>query len=101
MNDNFVHELDFEPFNASIPKTTLSKLIGNGVEFQRKHLSSKMFHNKESMKPMLDFLRVHHYKGKTMMLNLNTLQRVLRKAEEYLLTLRMLNLNTNCWLLPL
>lgn len=91
-NGNFVLELDFEPFTASFPKPTLTKSIGNGVEFLNRHLSAKMFHDKESMTPLLDFLRMHHYKGKTMMLNdriknLNSLQAVLRKAEEYLSTL--------------
>ncbi|KAF8393683.1 hypothetical protein HHK36_021930 [Tetracentron sinense] len=88
-NGNFVLELDFEPFTASFPHPTLSKSIGNGVEFLNRHLSAKMFHDKESMHPLLDFLRVHQYKGKTMMLNdrlhnLNALQSVLRRAEEYL-----------------
>ncbi|KAK4415780.1 Sucrose synthase [Sesamum alatum] len=91
-NGNFVLELDFEPFTASFPKPTLTKSIGNGVEFLNRHLSAKMFHDKESMTPLLDFLRMHHYKGKTMMLNdrirnLNSLQAVLRKADEYLSTL--------------
>lgn len=91
-NGNFVLELDFEPFTASFPKPTLTKYIGDGVEFLNRHLSAKMFHDKESMAPLLDFLRVHQYKGKTMMLNdrvkdLNSLQTVLRKAEEYLTTL--------------
>ncbi|CAO2841645.1 unnamed protein product [Amaranthus hypochondriacus] len=92
VNGNFVLELDFEPFTASFPRPTLSKSIGNGVEFLNRHLSAKMFHDKESMKPLLDFLRMHHYKGKTMMLNdriqnLDSLQGVLRKAEEFLTTL--------------
>nr|BAA89232.1 wsus [Citrullus lanatus] len=91
-NGNFVLELDFEPFNASFPRPTLSKSIGNGVEFLNRHLLAKLFHGKESMQPLLDFLRVHCYKGKTMMLNdriqtLNAFQHVLRKAEEYLATL--------------
>ncbi|KAF8401149.1 hypothetical protein HHK36_014453 [Tetracentron sinense] len=88
-NGNFVLELDFEPFTASFPRPTLSKFIGDGVEFLNRHLSAKMFHDKESMHPLLDFLGAHHYKGKTMMLNdrvhnLNALQSVLRKADEYL-----------------
>lgn len=92
LNGNFVLELDFEPFNASFPKPTLSKSIGNGVEFLNRHLSAKLFHDKESMHPLLEFLRVHCYKGKNMMLNdkiqnVNALQHVLRKAEEYLSTL--------------
>ncbi|KAL7136917.1 hypothetical protein ABFS83_10G062000 [Erythranthe nasuta] len=91
-NEKFVLELDFEPFTASFPKPTLTKSIGNGVEFLNRHLSAKLFHDNESMAALLDFLRMHHYNGKTMMLNdrienLNSLQRVLRKAEEYLSTL--------------
>jgi len=87
--DGFVLELDFEPFTDSFPRPTLSKSIGNGVQFLNRHLSSKMFHDKESMHPLLDFLGVHSYKGKTMMLNdrvhsLNVLQSVMRKADEYL-----------------
>nr|ACP17902.1 sucrose synthase [Phaseolus vulgaris] len=88
-NGNFVLELDFEPFNASFPRPTLNKSIGNGVEFLNRHLSAKLFHDKESMQPLLEFLRLHSYQGTTMMLNdkvqnLNSLQHVLRKAEEYL-----------------
>ena len=63
-NGNFVLELDFEPFNASFPRSTLSKSIGNGVEFLNRHLSAKLFHDKESMHPLLEFLRVHCHKGK-------------------------------------
>ncbi|GJU04710.1 sucrose synthase [Tanacetum coccineum] len=89
---NFVLELDFEPFTASFPRPTLTKSIGNGVEFLNRHLSAKMFHDKDSLHPLLDFLRTHQSKGKTMMLNdriqnLNALQSVLRKASEYLSTL--------------
>ncbi|KAJ4822661.1 hypothetical protein Tsubulata_040579, partial [Turnera subulata] len=91
-NGNFVLELDFEPFNASFPRPTLSKYIGNGVEFLNRHLSAKLFHDKESLHPLLEFLKVHCHEGKNMMLNdriqnLNSLQYVLRKAEEYLTTL--------------
>ncbi|CAI9765986.1 unnamed protein product [Fraxinus pennsylvanica] len=58
--------------------------IGNGVEFLNRHLSAKMFHDRDSLTPLLDFLGMHHYKGKTMMLNdrirnLNSLQAVLRQ----------------------
>jgi sucrose synthase len=89
-NNNFVLELDFEPFNASFPRPTLSKSIGNGVQFLNRHLSSKLFHDKESMYPLLNFLRAHNYKGMTMMLNdrirsLDALQSALRKAEEHIL----------------
>ncbi|KAM3384277.1 hypothetical protein ACQJBY_008753 [Aegilops geniculata] len=89
IDNNFVLELDFEPFNASFPRPSLSKSIGNGVQFLNRHLSSKLFHDKESMYPLLNFLRAHNYKGMTMMLNdrirsLSTLQGALRKAETHL-----------------
>ncbi|KAI3973157.1 hypothetical protein MKX01_020892 [Papaver californicum] len=88
-DENFMLELDFEPFNASFPRPTLSKSIGNGVEFLNRHLSAKMFHDRDSMHPLLDFLKAHNYNGKTMMLNdriqnLNGLQSVLTKADDYL-----------------
>uniref|UniRef100_A0A2P2MD08 Sucrose synthase n=1 Tax=Rhizophora mucronata TaxID=61149 RepID=A0A2P2MD08_RHIMU len=91
-NGNFTLELDFEPFNASFPRPTLSKYIGDGVEFLNRHLSAKLFHDKESLHPLLQFMRFHCHKGKSMMLNdrihnLSSLQRVLHKAEEYLITL--------------
>uniref|UniRef100_N1R490 sucrose synthase n=1 Tax=Aegilops tauschii TaxID=37682 RepID=N1R490_AEGTA len=63
IDNNFVLELDFEPFNASFPRPSLSKSIGNGVQFLNRHLSSKLFHDKESMYPLLNFLRAHNYKG--------------------------------------
>ncbi|WOK96367.1 hypothetical protein Cni_G05074 [Canna indica] len=91
-DNNFVLELDFEPFNASFPRPSLSKSIGNGVQFLNRHLSSKLFVDKESMYPLLEFLRKHSYKGTAMMLNdklqnPSFLQSALRKAEQYLLTI--------------
>lgn len=88
-NDNFTLELDFEPFTSSLRRPTLTKSIGNGAEFLNRHLSAKMFNENDSMHPLLDFLRSHQYKGKTMMLNdriqsVSTLQSVLRKGVEYL-----------------
>ncbi|XP_020099100.1 sucrose synthase 1 isoform X1 [Ananas comosus] len=89
---NFELELDFEPFNASFPRPSQSKSIGNGVQFLNRHLSSKLFQDKDCMYPLLNFLRAHNYKGTTMMLNdriqsLSALQSSLRKAEEYLLSI--------------
>ena len=63
-NGNFVLELDFEPFTASFPRPTLNKSIGNGVQFLNRHLSAKLFHDKESLHPLLEFLRLHSVKGK-------------------------------------
>lgn len=87
--DDFALELDFEPFNASNPHLILSKSIGNGVEFLNRHLSAKMFHGRDSLQPLLDFLRLHSYKGMVMMLNdkvknIDILQSALGKAVDYL-----------------
>ncbi|KAE9604645.1 putative sucrose synthase [Lupinus albus] len=88
----FVLELDFEPFNASFPKPTSNKSIGNGVEFLNRHLSAKLFHDKESLNALLEFLKLHSYNGQNLLLNdkiqkVDALQQALRKIEEYLVTL--------------
>nr|CAD1840065.1 unnamed protein product [Ananas comosus var. bracteatus] len=89
VTNQFVLELDLEPFNASFPRPSRSSSIGNGVLFLNRHLSSIMFRNRDSLEPLLDFLRAHKYKGHVMMLNdrvqsLSRLQSILAKAEEYL-----------------
>jgi hypothetical protein len=61
--DPFVLELDFGPFNAQFPRLTIPKSIGNGVQFLNRHLSSRLFHNPESMEPLLEFLQLHKYRG--------------------------------------
>ncbi|KAI9113761.1 hypothetical protein K1719_015012 [Acacia pycnantha] len=74
--DKYVLELDFEPFNATFPRPTQSLSIGTGVQFLNRHLSSIIFQNKESLEPLLAFLRTHKYDGQ--------LQSALVKAEELL-----------------
>ncbi|XP_059440363.1 sucrose synthase 2 [Corylus avellana] len=88
-NDRYVLELDFEPFNASFPRPNRSSSIGNGVQFLNRHLSSIMFRNKDSLEPLLDFLRAHTYKGHGLMLNdriqsIPRLQSMLVKVEDFL-----------------
>ncbi|XP_041999276.1 sucrose synthase 4-like [Salvia splendens] len=87
-DDPYFLELDFEPFNASFPRPTRSSSIGNGVQFLNRHLSSIMFRNKDSLEPLLDFLRVHKHKGHVLMLNdrigrISQLESALAKAEDY------------------
>ncbi|KAL6978366.1 Sucrose synthase 2 [Sarracenia purpurea var. burkii] len=87
--DPYMLELDFEPFNATFPRPTRSSSIGNGVQFLNRHLSSIMFRNRDSLEPLLDFLRAHKHKGQVMMLNdriysIPRLQSALTKAESYL-----------------
>lgn len=89
IDDHYALELDFEPFNESVPRPTRSSSIGNGVQFLNRHLSSIMFRNKDCLEPLLNFLRVHRHKGTVMMLNdriqtLSRLQSALSKAEDYL-----------------
>ncbi|TYI69338.1 hypothetical protein E1A91_D08G148400v1 [Gossypium mustelinum] len=88
-DNHFVLELDFEPFNASFPRPNRSSSIGNGVQFLNRHLSSNMFRNKDSLEPLLNFLRAHKYKGHALMLNdriqsIPRLQAALAKAEDLL-----------------
>ncbi|KAL8529566.1 hypothetical protein ACS0TY_006839 [Phlomoides rotata] len=87
-DDPYLLELDLEPFNASFPRPSRSAYIGNGVQFLNRHLSSSMFRNKESLDPLLDFLRVHRRKGRVLMLNdriqsISRLELALAKAEDY------------------
>ena len=37
--------------------------IGNGVQFLNRHLSSRLFHDPDSMEPLLEFMRIHKHKG--------------------------------------
>uniref|UniRef100_A0A2C9WN62 Sucrose synthase n=1 Tax=Manihot esculenta TaxID=3983 RepID=A0A2C9WN62_MANES len=88
-NDPYVLELDFEPFNADVPRPNRSSSIGNGVQFLNRHLSSIMFRNKDCLEPLNDFLRAHKYKGHALMLNdriqsISRLQSALSKAEDYI-----------------
>nr|CAD1827350.1 unnamed protein product [Ananas comosus var. bracteatus] len=101
VNGRYAHFLQREQLRAGVgfralqcflPAPSQSKSIGNGVQFLNRHLSSKLFQDKDCMYPLLNFLRAHNYKGTTMMLNdriqsLSALQSSLRKAEEYLLSI--------------
>ncbi|KAJ1402967.1 Sucrose synthase [Sesbania bispinosa] len=91
-NGNFVLSWTLNHLLPPSPAQLFNKSIGNGVQFLNRHLSAQLFHDKESLHPLLEFLRLHSYKGKALMLNdriqnPDSLQHVLRKAEEYLGTL--------------
>ncbi|XP_039166001.1 sucrose synthase [Eucalyptus grandis] len=81
--------LNSKPFTATFQRPTRSTSIGNGVEFICRHLSGKLFNDKDSWYPLLKFLQDHSYKGKNMMVNARiqnmfSLQSVLMQAEKYL-----------------
>ncbi|GAQ80888.1 sucrose synthase [Klebsormidium nitens] len=84
-----VLELDFEPFNRAFPKMNRAASIGQGVQFMNKHLSSQiMSERKVGMAPLFEFLRMHKYRGESLMINngriqsLDDLKSALASAEE-------------------
>lgn len=88
--DDWVLELDLSPFNRDFPRMRESKSIGRGVEFLNRHLSGKLFQTgDEGHKKLLNFLRVHTYKGIQLMLNeriqdISSLRKSLRKSLDVL-----------------
>lgn len=83
-------EIDLTPFERGFPKLKESRSIGRGVEFLNRHLSSRLFDDiGRGDQRLLNFLRVHTYKGMQLMLNdritdVNELREALRKAELFL-----------------
>lgn len=63
-NGEFMLEVDFGAFNNSAPRPSLSKSIGNGMDFLNRHLSAKLFQDKENLNLLLEFLQIHCHKGK-------------------------------------
>jgi sucrose synthase len=62
-------EIDLEPFSREFYKLQESDSIGSGVEFLNRRLSSKLFDDlNKGDKRLLDFLRVHQYRGQQLML---------------------------------
>ncbi len=89
-SDSWILELDFGPFNRDFLKLKESRSIGRGVEFLNRRLSSELFDTISSGdRRLLEFLQVHQYQGRQLMLNdrikdVSTLQRMLRRADDYL-----------------
>ncbi|MFP4167279.1 MAG: sucrose synthase [Desulfonatronovibrionaceae bacterium] len=88
--DEFLPEIDFGPFNRNFPQLQDSHHIGKGVEFLNRHLSGKFFQSREAGNASLfNFLRLHHYQGKQLMLNgkigtVEALRKGLRKGQKIL-----------------
>nr|WP_123399390.1 sucrose synthase [Inmirania thermothiophila] len=86
----WVLELDLGPFNREFPKLHESRSIGRGVEFLNRRLSSQLFDELgRGDRRLLEFLRVHQYRGRQLMLNgrihdVAGLRRAVRRAEELL-----------------
>ena len=83
-------EIDFGPFNREFPRMKEPRSIGRGVEFLNRRLSSSLFQSQgEGDQRLMDFLRVHQYKGQQLMLNdriqnVSALSAALHRAEDYL-----------------
>ncbi|CAK9152797.1 unnamed protein product [Ilex paraguariensis] len=82
-------EVDFGAFDFSIPSLTLSSSIGNGINSISKFLTSKLFGNPESAKPLVEYLLALNHRGENLMINeaLNTvakLQGALIAAEAFI-----------------
>lgn len=83
-------EVDLGPFNREFFKLKESRSIGRGVEFLNRRLSSELFRDLDKGgKLLLDFLRVHQFRGMQLMLNgritdLHELRDALRQADEFL-----------------
>lgn len=90
VHQEWVLELDFGPFNREFPKLKEPRSIGRGVEFLNRRLSSQLFHEiGRGDKRLLDFLRVHQYQGRQLMLtghikDVAQLRQALRRADDYL-----------------
>ncbi len=79
-------EVDLQPFNRNFAMPSEDRFIGRGVEFLNRRLSSRLFEEQGlGQERMLQFLRLHAYKGRTLMLSegvrsVGGLRRALRKA---------------------
>lgn len=88
--DEWLLELDLEPFNRELPKMKETRSIGRGVEFLNRNLSSRLFLDSTRGNPKIfEFLKGHHVNGVQLMLNhrlqnADQLRTALRHAMEYL-----------------
>jgi sucrose synthase len=88
--DEYVLELDLQPFNRDFPRMHEARSIGRGVEFLNRRLSSQLFDElAKGNGRLLRFLTLHHVEGRQLMLNprfgdLPALRRAIRRADDYL-----------------
>ncbi|NOX58140.1 MAG: sucrose synthase [Planctomycetes bacterium] len=85
--DEWQLEIDLTPFNRGFPMLKEPRSIGKGMSFLNRRLSSELFQELDrGDERLLDFLRVHQYAGRQLMLsqrirNVTELRRALRKAD--------------------
>ena len=84
--ESWTLEVDLEPFSRHLAKLKEAKSIGRGVEFLNRRLSSRLFAGRsEGEKLLLEFLRVHAYRDRQLLLSgsiedVADLRRALREA---------------------
>lgn len=81
--EDYALEIDFGPFNREFPKLQEPRSIGRGVEFLNRRLSSELFQDAgRGLGLLLDFLKVHHHRGRQLMINdrIETVQDLRRAA---------------------
>lgn len=68
--DARVLEIDLSPFDRGLPRLKDTRSIGKGVEFLNRHLSNQIFEDDgKGDERLFSFLRMHHYKGRPLMIN--------------------------------
>jgi len=83
-------DIDLRPFEKDFPKMERPRSIGRGVQFLNRHLAGRLFvRNGRGAELLFDFLRVHNYRGRQLMLNENVrdsagLKTALRDAIRFL-----------------
>jgi sucrose synthase len=88
--DQWVLEVDLQPFERGFPKLKEVRSIGRGVEYLNRHLSSHIFKDLQNgSRSILDFLMSHQLDGRQLMLNelirnIDQLRSALRKADALL-----------------
>ncbi len=88
--DDWTLEFDLAPFERDFPKLKEPRSIGRGVEFLNRQLSSQLFQALgKGDRLLLDFLYLHKYRGKQLMLNrqikdVGELRDGLHQADDYL-----------------
>ena len=88
--DDWLLEIDLEPFSREFAKMTETRSIGRGVEFLNRRLSSRLFERRgQGDRLLLDFLRVHRRGEQQLMLDrgvedVAALRSALREADERL-----------------
>lgn len=88
--EDFILEIDFEPFERNFPKMRESRSIGQGAEFLNKQLASRLFSEiGKQEQNFLEFLRLHEVDGKPLLIkrsitSLEELRNALRSADDFL-----------------